>query len=59
MILILATQPDSKLDLVLNLVILIIMYLQLANFFIVLVFILNYKVFHFGFKKTKYVKPND
>ena len=52
-------QPDSKLDLVMHAVILIFMYLQLASAFILTVFIVNLKVFYFGYKRTKYVKTND
>jgi len=48
--------PDSKLEIVLNIVILLLGYLQLTQLFILAVFVLNFKVFQFGYKKTKYVK---
>jgi len=50
--------PDSKLEIVLNMVILLLGYLQLTQLFILAVFILNFKVFQFGYKKTKYVKTS-
>ena len=55
-IFLLSTKPDSKLEIVLNTVILILGYLQFTTLFILSVFILNFKVFQFGFKKTKYIK---
>ena len=55
---ILAMQPDSKLEIVLNIVVLILAYLQLTQLFILAVFILNFKVFHFGYKKTKFIKTS-
>ena len=55
-IFILAMQPDSKLEIVLNLLILVLGYLQLTTLFILSVFILNFKVFQFGYRKTKYIK---
>jgi len=45
--------PDSKLEIVLNMVILLLGYLQLTQLFILAVFILNFKVFQFGYKKNK------
>ena len=59
MIIILAMRPDSKLDLVMHVSVLIIMYFQLGSIFILSVFIVNLKVFHFGYKRTRYIKPND
>lgn len=53
-----ALQPDSRLETVLNIVILILAYLQLTQLFILAVFILNLKVFQFGYRKTKYVKTS-
>ncbi len=54
----LSMQPDSKLEIALNLVVLSLAYLQLTTLFILAVFILNFKVFKHGFKKTKYVKTS-
>ena len=48
--------PDSKLEIILNMVILLLGYLQLTQLFILAVFVLNFKVFQFGYKKTKYIK---
>jgi hypothetical protein len=59
LIVLMAMQPDSKLDLVMHAVILIFMYLQLASAFILTIFIVNLKVFYFGYKRTKYVRTND
>lgn len=55
-IFLLSMKPDSKLEIVLNLVILIMAYAQLTALFILSVFILNFKVFQFGYRKTKYIK---
>lgn len=52
----LAMKPDSKLEIVLNLVVLIVAYLQFTTLFILSVFILNFKVFQFGYRKTKFIK---
>lgn len=57
-IFLLSIQPESKLEIVLNLVVLILAYLQLTTLFILSVFILNFKVFQFGYKKTKYIKTS-
>ena len=57
-LLVLAIRPDSKLEIILNLVILLLGYLQLTQLFILAVFVLNLKVFQFGYKKTKYVKTS-
>ena len=57
-IFIFAMQPDSKLEIVLNMVILILIYCQLTQIFILAVFILNFKVFQFGYRKTKYIKTS-
>ena len=57
-IFLLSMKPDSKLEVVLNIVILILAYLQLTTLFILSVFILNFKVFQFGYKKTKYIKTS-
>ena len=57
-IIFLAMQPDSKLEIVLNLVVLTLAYLQFTTLFILAVFILNFKVFKHGFRKTKYVKTS-
>lgn len=57
-IFIIAIRPDSKLEIALNLAILILAYLQFTNLFILAVFILNFKVFQFGYRKTKYVKTS-
>ena len=57
-IFLLSTKPDSKLEIVLNTVILILGYLQFTTLFILSVFILNFKVFQFGYKKTKYIKTS-
>ena len=54
----LAMRPDSKLEIVLNLLILLLGYLQLTQLFILAVFILNLKVFTFGYKTTKYLKTS-
>lgn len=53
---VLMIRPDSKLEIVLNLIVLLLGYLQLTQLFILAVFVLNLKVFQFGYKKTKYVK---
>ena len=53
-----AMKPDSKLEIVLNLMILTLGYLQFTTLFILAVFIVNFKVFQFGYKKTKYVKTS-
>ena len=57
-IFILAIRADSKLETVLNLIVLALAYIQFTTLFILAVFILNFKVFHFGFKKTRYVKTS-
>lgn len=44
-IFVVALRPDSKLEIALNLMILVLGYLQLTNLFILAVFILNFKVF--------------
>lgn len=55
-IFLLAMKPDSKLEVLLNLMVLLVAYLQFTALFILSVFILNFKVFQFGFRKTKYIK---
>jgi len=55
-ILVLGMQPDSKIDMLMNLAILTAMYFQCASVFIASVYVLNYKVFHFGYKRVKHVK---
>jgi hypothetical protein len=50
--------PDSKLEIILNMVILLLGYLQLTQLFILAVFVLNFKVFQFGYKRTKYIKTS-
>ena len=57
-IFLLSMRPDSKLEIVLNLLVLILAYLQLTTLFILSVFILNFKVFQFGYRKTKYIKTS-
>ena len=55
---VLLMKPDSKLEVVLNFVVLALAYFQLTILFILAVFILNGKVFQYGFRKTKYVKTS-
>ena len=57
-IFILAMQPDSKLEIILNFIVFILAYLQFTSLFILSIFILNFKVFQFGYRKTKYVKTS-
>lgn len=57
-LLLLASQPDSKLEILLNILVLVLAYFQITLAFILAVFLLNFKVFHFGFKKTKYIKTS-
>ena len=57
-IFLLAMKPDSKLEVVLNLVVLVLAYVQFTTVFILSVFILNFKVFQFGYRKTKYIKTS-
>ena len=59
LIFVFAMRPDSLVDLLLNIAILFTMYFQLTSVFILLVFILNFKVFHFGYKRKKVVKQTD
>ena len=54
-IFILAVRPDSKLEVVLNLLVFVMGFLQFTTLFILAVFILNFKVFQFGYRKSKYV----
>lgn len=42
---VLAMRPDSIVEIILNLVVLALAYLQLTSLFILAVFILNFKVF--------------
>jgi len=58
-ILILGSRPDSKVDLALNVAIFVLMYFQLSAAAIFATFILNFKVFHYGYKKTRYVQSGE
>ena len=57
-IFILAMRPDSKIEIILNLLVFVMGFLQFTTLFILAVFILNFKVFQFGYRKTKYVKTS-
>ena len=57
-IFILAVRPDSKIEIILNLLVFGMGFLQFTTLFILAVFILNFKVFQFGYRKTKYVKTS-
>ena len=45
------SMPDSLIELLLSIVVLIAMYAQFATVSILMIFILNLKVFKYGFKK--------